>query len=85
MLIPEFIFQFINSEIPLEEFEAWVYQTSKLEEILGPDTYLDLIDFNFRSKDALYQVKQKLLAKIGVEQFEIWYMHKQLTNLISEM
>jgi len=85
MSISEFIFQFINSEIPLEEFEVWVYQTSELEEILGPDAYLDLIDFNFRSKDALHQVKQKLLARIGIEQFETWYIHKELTDLINDV
>ena len=84
MLIPEFIYQFLNDEIPLADFEKWVYQTPELEEILGSDSYFDLISFNFHGKDALYQVKQMFMERIGIGRYEAWRIRQLLLHLIND-
>lgn len=84
MLIPEFIYQFLDNEIPLADFEKRVYQTPELEGILGSDSYFKLISFNFHNKDALYEVKQMIIERIGIGRYETWRIRKLLLYLIND-
>jgi len=44
--------RFHAGEIPLEEFEQWLYGSAELETALGRDDYLALITVNYHAPDA---------------------------------
>jgi len=43
----------LTGEIPLADFEAWVYSTPAIEAELGADAYLELLAFDYRRPHAL--------------------------------
>ena len=56
----ETIWRFLRGDMPVLEFEQWVYGEKTLESTLGPDLYLELISASFKSKDSAYQIKEML-------------------------
>jgi hypothetical protein len=57
--INEFLFKFLDNEVPLVDFEQWIYRDKKLKTI-QPAIYQDLILFDFGDNDAKQQIKNKL-------------------------
>jgi hypothetical protein len=47
--------RFLAGEIPLDEFEGWIYSTPALEQTLAPGEYLALIELDYRSPHALHE------------------------------
>jgi hypothetical protein len=56
----ETIWRFLRGDLPVAEFEQWVYDEKTLEATLGPDLHLDLISASFRSKESIFQIKAML-------------------------
>ncbi|MCI0395538.1 MAG: hypothetical protein L0332_21900 [Chloroflexi bacterium] len=82
--VEETLFRFLIGEIPLEEFETWVYSSKELESYLNSDAYLELISFNFQKKGAGYEVKSLLYKHIDVGKYETWRIKKLLGQLLNE-
>ncbi|MED5017397.1 hypothetical protein P9847_08755 [Paenibacillus chibensis] len=60
--VSNMLITYYGDEYLVSEFESWVYSTPALETELTNE-YLDLISFDFRSKDAKYRLK-KLIKNI---------------------
>jgi hypothetical protein len=41
---------------PIDEFETWVYASSDLQHVVGPEHYRELISFNFRKDHARHDL-----------------------------
>lgn len=64
------IFEFIYRKIDIKDFEQWIYNSDQLINELDCDEYLNLIGFNFNSKDGCYSLDKilyELLDKYMVE------------------
>ncbi|MBU0490301.1 MAG: hypothetical protein KKA73_19035 [Chloroflexi bacterium] len=44
----ERLWKFVRGDTPTVEFEQWVYDTPTLEQLFGPDMYLELISLDYR-------------------------------------
>lgn len=81
--IKEQFFKYLYGEITLKEFEEWIYKYEELEVYLGKDHYIDLISFNFNSRDAKVYIKDLFKKKFNWEEFEYWRTTKLLTDILS--
>lgn len=76
-------FQLLNGDLPIKDFEQWVYKSSdNLEAELQRDFYLDLISFNYNQKDNFRQLGDKIEMQIDTNEFNIWRTKKLLTDII---
>jgi hypothetical protein len=76
-------FRLLNGELPIKDFEQWVYNSSNnLETELQPDFYLDLISFNYNQKDNFQQLSDKIGTQIDTNEFNIWRIRKLLIDII---
>jgi hypothetical protein len=53
--------RWLAGEIPIDEFETWVYAQSNLESALGPDDALALLSADFRAPHARIQIDRLIL------------------------
>ena len=64
MTFPSEIFdrcwRFIRGDIPVAEFEKWVYETTELEALFSEEFYFILISTDYSSIDHAYVIKEKL-------------------------
>ena len=78
------LFEFLNDEINLSEFQNFIFQTKELEDELGKETYNYLILFNPNDKNVIKRVKY-LVSKIFSEgEFETWKLIGLLKKFINE-
>ena len=54
------VFKLIAREIEISKFEKWVYEERKLEGILTPDEYLELISQAYKQPSSLYEAEKIL-------------------------
>ncbi len=52
----------LSLEIPVREFEQWIYDSPELEQILGAEEYLELLAFNYGQPDAAYELRKKVAS-----------------------
>jgi hypothetical protein len=50
--------KFLARETPLDEFEAWVYQSPELERVLESGEYLTLVELDYRGPHALHEANK---------------------------
>ncbi|MEJ5963777.1 hypothetical protein [Pedobacter immunditicola] len=72
--IKTYFFQTIIEEIPLLEFEEWLYKNNELETLLRSDDYLELISLDFNKKGAKYELNHLLTGLIDPAEFETFKM-----------
>lgn len=53
------LWEFIRGDMPAQTFEAWLYSTAHLENIVGNEAYLEIISVDFSNKSQVYLLKQK--------------------------
>lgn len=58
--IRDVFWRFIRGDLPVSEFEAWLYEQRNLEGLLGPSDYLTVISADFRDFDAVARVRDFL-------------------------
>lgn len=61
--IPEWqhtLLRFLRDDIPLSDFEQWVYSTEDLKSLLNSDLYLHLLEANYQDKLQVYELRQRL-------------------------
>jgi len=76
------LYEFLNGDISIKEFEQWVYQTPSLKEELQTTVYLDLLSFDYRQKGAAYFIEQKINPYINKEEYNIWRTKKLLNDIL---
>jgi hypothetical protein len=60
-------YEFIGGKLKLREFEEIIYRLSDLESIIGEDTYIELISFNFSNTHIYNDIVKLILEKILFE------------------
>jgi hypothetical protein len=77
--IKEIFYKALNEEIPVHEFEQWLYKDKELESFLNEEDYLDLISLNYKN-DSKYDIYNQLKRHIDLGEFEKY----KILNLLSE-
>jgi len=65
-------FKTMHGDIDLEEFEKWIYENTDLEKIIPPNTYLDLIELNYKKSGVKYELFKKLEAIVSLGDYQKW-------------
>jgi hypothetical protein len=61
---------FLLNKIPPKEFEAWLFQESELEEVLGNNLYIALISLQFSSPHIRIEVQNLINGWIDFDQVQ---------------
>jgi hypothetical protein len=76
-------FQFLDEELPINDFEQWIYKHSdNLKTELQADLHFDLISFDYNQKNYLSFLTDKITPYIDIEELNIWRTKKLLTDII---
>lgn len=78
--IKEKFYRTIKGDIPIEDFEQWLYTDKEIEGLLRPDDYLELIALNFKKSGAKYELWNLLKKHINLGEYETY----KLVGLLSE-
>lgn len=81
--IKQVFFNTLNEEMSIPAFEQWLYAEKGLEQILGPDDYLDLIAHPYKSANAKYGLYQLLEQYISKGEQETMLLDQQLTKALN--
>lgn len=58
----QIMWQFIRGDLPIQEFEKWLYASNDFENAAGKEFYLEVISTNFKANPEVHLLKQKLEA-----------------------
>ena len=78
------LFEFLNDEINLSEFQNFIFQTKELEDELGKETYNHLTLFNPNDKNVIERVIYLVSKIISEGEFETWKLTELLMKFINE-
>jgi hypothetical protein len=76
--LKELFYRVITGEMPLLDFEQWLYTSPDVEPHLSADDYLALLTLNYRKSGARYELIKLLKQQIDLGEFE---RHKLLKLL----
>ena len=79
----EFLFEFLDNEVTVDDFEQWINNDKELKTI-QPTIYQDLIHFDFDDNDAKQGIKNKLIPYIDNKEFNIWRTKRLLGKIIED-
>ena len=65
--------EIILKKISIEEFEKQIYFNSELEQNIGKLQYLDLISFNYKQKDAYYELLKFLNQSVIPQEDQLFW------------
>lgn len=65
-------YQFLNDNISKKSFENWIYESKELENILPEISYVNLLSFNFRSRETKKFIKSIVKKHFDWKEFEKW-------------
>lgn len=68
------LFNTLNGDIAIEDFEKWIYGDSKLESILNQDDYLDLISLNYKKIGARFELLNLIEKLVDLGEYETYKM-----------
>ncbi|WP_421754103.1 hypothetical protein [Croceimicrobium sp.] len=74
-------FQVLNKEISVADFEKWLYSKKELEQLLGYDSYIDLISLNFKDRYILHEMAKIVNPFLDFGEFE----ERKLKNILSDL
>ncbi len=72
--IKEIFYKTIKGDIPINDFEQWLYNDKELEKLLKLDDYLELISLKFNKSGAKYELWNLLKKHIDLGEFETYKM-----------
>jgi hypothetical protein len=81
--IKDRFFKTLLGDIPIEEFENWVYNSSELETYLGSADYTDFISLDYKSQGAKYEIQNFISKYIDKSEFETWKVKILLLNALN--
>ena len=76
------VFKFIHHEIPLEEFEQWVYATNEIQELFSREDYVELLSVDYSKPSNRYDVAKLVTRYIDEGEYETWKLKKLLYAVI---
>ena len=76
--IEEIFYKTIKGDIPMSDFEQWLYVDKEIEGLLQADDYLDLISLNFKKNGAKYDLWNLLKKHIDLGKYETYKMLERL-------
>src|SRR4051812_40672399 len=82
--IKQIFFDTINGDKTLLEFEQWLYDEKRLQLILNPDDYLDLISYGYKAEKAKYGLYGLLEKHIDKGELETKRIYKLLTQALNK-
>lgn len=77
------IFQTVENQLPLADFESWLYSQEELSEQMNENLVLELYSFNYKQKDAKHAFKALILPYFEKEEFLRWKIKVNLQDLIN--
>ena len=77
-------YQIIRNELSVLDFEKWLYDTPEIEEYLGNDFYMDLLNINYKSKYALNELENLIYVKIPFGEFEKIRLEALLEGIVNK-
>ena len=75
-------FNLLEGYSTISEFENWVYESNKLEELLSESEYTEIISLNYNTPSAKYEVGKILTERISFGRIETFKMVKLLNSII---
>jgi hypothetical protein len=78
----ELFYRTITGEIPLVDFEQWLYASEEVERLLPADDYLALLTLNYRKSGAKYELAKLLKQHIDLGDLETYKLLKLLQEAI---
>lgn len=80
--IDTIIFKLISKKIKIKDFEKWVYSEKKLEKLITPNDFLELISLRYTTPSALYDAEKILKKYINIGKYYEWELRKTLQQII---
>ena len=74
-------YRFLNKELSASDFEKWIYDNPDIESGLGTDLYMDLISYNFTSRDLIPYIEGIVEKCFDLLEFEKWRTIRLLTDI----
>ena len=81
--IKDKFFKTLQGEIPIEDFENWVYNSTELEKFLGSVDYTDFISLDYKKQGAKYEIQNLIRKFIDKSEFETWKIKILLLNALN--
>ena len=70
--IKELFYRTIAGDVPLADFEQWLYTHEEVESLLPADDYLDLLTLNYHKSGAKYELSNLLSKLIDLGEYETY-------------
>ncbi len=78
-------YKFLNGDKSVEELENFIYSQQDLEQQIDSESYLNLIELNFRDKYDKSKLPELIRTKIIEEgQFEKWKLKRLLNDFLTQ-
>src|SRR5687768_9957675 len=88
MEIPQYlkenVFRVLEDQMPLEDFERWIYESEELQNLMTEDVVLEAYTFNYKQRDAKYQFKKAIFKYFDEDEFLLWKVKSNLRDLIAD-
>lgn len=81
--LKENVFKVLEDQMSLADFERWLYDSEDLQNLMNEDVVLEAYTFNYRQRDAKYQFKKAIFKYFDEEEFLLWKVKANLTDLIA--
>jgi hypothetical protein len=62
-------FRYLTGELPIKDFEQWLYSTPQLEGYLGEPVYFEFISLNFQQPSASDELSKLIAKYLGATKF----------------
>lgn len=76
-------FRFLAGELPIKEFEQWIYSTPQIEDYLGESAYLEFISFHFQQPAANLELTKLVFKYVSPGKFYNWQVKRLLESLLN--
>lgn len=80
--IKELFFETLHGDKSIPEFEQWLYADKRLEGLLTPEDYLDLISFGYKGEGVKYELTKLLEKHINKGEYEQWKLFRLLRKAL---
>jgi hypothetical protein len=81
--LKEYVFKVFEDQMSLVDLEKWLYDSEDLQHLLNEDVVLEAFTFNYRQRDAKYLFKKVIFKYFDEEEFLLWKVKANLTDLIA--
>ena len=75
-------FLYLAGELPIKDFEQWIYSTPQIEDRLGKPAYFELVSFNFHQPAADHELSKLIRRYVNPAKFDIWHIKRLLTGVL---